>query len=167
MLSNPEWIQANSYPGLEGYDIPEMEIFINGDAYVEGLTFNNILISYSDLLGIEGSLPEEIVTDEIYNHSFTFDLTEPAEKGLIRSIEDLKVVASVVDSETGYILNSNLFKLSNMDSKVSPEFSDEGTEIKYFNLNGFEVKKPTSGIFIKITYDRTGKVQNQQKIIIR
>ncbi len=108
-LSDPKWKQEN---GFSGYDpsefIPEMEKFCVGGKRIEGLVFNDIVLMLSDSKGIPSSLPQQLAPDNDYSHSYTFDTTRAMsiyDENLADKAKSLKVVAGVVDAESGKVLN--------------------------------------------------------------
>lgn len=109
-LSDPSWIQVNHCNG-DRSELPSPwgDIFYETPNYVKGLSFNSVAVAFSPFDGIEGSIPATMEAWEVTDHTWEFDLSN------IKSVrgnsipikrEYLRVVASVVDSTTGAVINS-------------------------------------------------------------
>lgn len=107
-LTDPSWTQTNNYIGAP-YEGKYWDIFTKATGNVKGLTYNNILASFPDCRGIEGSLPSDIKAQTPYTHSTTFNIEECEAKdgGMIyQDSGKLRVVAIVLDGATNKVFNS-------------------------------------------------------------
>lgn len=163
-LTNSEWLQKNIYSGEAGYEVEEMDVFVNGDTNVSGLVFNDVLICYSDLKGIEGSLPEEIVPDVEYTWEYTFDITDAMEKGLVVSSDKLRAVAAVVNSSTGEIINCNESKVSDVSGTERIEAS-EIVSTEFYDLYGRKINNPQNGLCIEVVRYSNGSIKSKTKML--
>lgn len=159
-LSNEDWAQANYYYGMSGYDdIPEMQMFLNSNGPVKGLTFNDIMVAAPDIMGIPGSLPNPIQPLEEVGHEYRFDaasIISTRGESLLQHPDRLKVVAFILDSE-GKVVNCNVCNVSPYSNV--PEVIDSGIiRTRYFTLSGIPVVNPETGMYIKQTIYRDGRM---------
>ena len=146
----------------------EMDQFTqDGKANVRGLVFNDILVMASDTKGIEGSLPPyaEVVAEQPYSYDFSFDL----DKAYSLRNHDLshapsyRVVAAVVDTETGQILNAARCDVSGYSAVGSVEADAKPVKTEYYDMTGNRVCRP-SGIVIKVTRYSDGTVRSSKVV---
>ena len=168
-LSDPSWLQHNSYSGLTDRknEMPGAlgDVFLNGDSYVAGLTFNDVAIAVTDYSGERGSIPAEIKAGEEYTHPHVFDLAGISEK-VLTAPEKLRVVAVLTDGKSGKFINCNSSTWINGDPFTS---SVEGigsgcgpVEIARWTLDGRRIDSPAKGINIVRYSDGTSR-----KIFVR
>ena len=172
-LFNDSWKQSNYFAGKEpeGIESELWDLFINGYSKVEGLTFNDVVVYYKDVKGIEGALPESIAVGETisYNYSVKMeDVVNLGGKQFMNPEAKLHFVAMVLDGNTGYAINSN----KSADVAYTTVGVDEiGTdaEVKatvYLDLQGRRVDRPQNGIFIKEDTLADGSVRIS-KVVVR
>lgn len=78
-LENEEWKQSNYYSGKtegDGVESDLWDIFLKGANKVTGLVFNDVVVYFKDINGIEGALPEEIKAGETYEYDYKVDFAE-------------------------------------------------------------------------------------------
>jgi len=149
-----DWDQTNyysSYAGLYDSD-PYIKEITEWPATVEGYHFNDVLVATSGI--IDGSLPANIVTLETYNTDYTFYpdyICNTSGETLIQDKEQLSVVAVVVNTKTGQVVNAAKAKVGASDG--IGEVLHTGKQVastRYYDLQGHEVTNPTNGnIYIK------------------
>lgn len=160
-LDNPKWKQHNSFSGGSAEEYPYMDnhfgrIFLDGDDYVQGLTFNDVAVLSSNIEGIRGSVPSNIVAGMKYTHSWTFDITD-LDHSVYDNSDKFRVIAILIDGKTGKFINCN--SSSHLDGTpftdsatglVTDSFSDSGemTEVMRYAIDGRLLKKPSKGINI-------------------
>ncbi len=107
-LYNPSWQQNNAYTADKGW--PEsMDFYVNSPQNVV-VVHRDVAIARSSRDGLEGSLPEQIEAFQPIAHSFRFNLGEVvniAGEPLVQDVQRLHVVALLIDSSTGAIVNAN------------------------------------------------------------
>lgn len=161
-ISDPTWFQSNYYSGASASNwIPEMEQFFNGPSIIFGFQFNDIVAMQSAPKGVEGSLPAEIEPYETYTHEWQFDLSQAySTKGylLAQDPDRLKVVAIVVDSDTGEAINCNVAETSSLSGVASPS-GHQIDKTEYFDLSGRAVASPRGGVFIRVDRMADGTVR--------
>jgi len=148
-----EWDQTNyysSYAGLYDSD-PNIKEITEWPATVEGYHFNDVLVATSGI--IDGSLPANIITLEVYNTSYEFypdEITNTSGEALVQDKDKLNVIALVVNTRTGEVVNAT--KAAVGSSAVNEVFDALKTldSVRYYDLQGREVCNPSSGnIYIK------------------
>lgn len=154
-LSDSTWLQHNSFSGRidRKDDMPGAigDIFINGDSYVAGLTFNDVAVAATDLDGERSSIPAEIKAGEEYSHPHVFDLAGISEK-VLSAPEKLRVIAVLTDGRSGKFINCNSSTWINGDpftsSVESLDSGSEPVEIARWALDGRRIDSPVKGINI-------------------
>lgn len=109
-MKNPLWKQNNGFSGSTNPACSGelWEIFTKGKPYVEGLTFNDVVVSYPDKYGIEGSLPQSIEAGVKYSANCDFNLMQVKNiwgQSFITADAKLRAVAMVMDKESGEVVN--------------------------------------------------------------
>ncbi len=166
-LSDDTWVQTNYLSGenFDNYGIEAIREFVEGPGAITGLVFNDIPVKWTNLKGVEGSLPDAIaiIPDNIYSHSIEFGLSDTLSAqgfDLIGQASSIRAIAGVVDNVTGEVLNcavAMIDGLSGVDG-VSVEDSD----VEFYTIDGIKINQPTdSGIYLR----RSGK--KIEKILVR
>lgn len=164
-LSDPTWLQTNYLSGesFESYGIDEIVEFIEGGDVIQGMVFNDIPVVWSDLRGIEESLPaaNSIITDQTYTHSIEFDLNGVVSVqgyDLIGNATSIRAIAGVADSITGEVLNCTVALIEGLSGVGSIDGKDD-QPVEYYTLSGIKIERPTtSGLYIRRTGEKTEKV---------
>lgn len=156
-LSNPEWKQHNSYSGKseKKNEMPgELgDVFINGDDYITGLTFNDIAIAATDYDGEIGSIPNDIEANEEYVHTHTFNL-EGLPEAVLTNPDQLRVIAVITNGNSGKFINCNSSALMNgkpfIDTTSVEEIhaAETPVEISRHTLDGRCIREPQPGVNI-------------------
>lgn len=157
-LKNDNWRQSNYYAGEEpdGIESDLWDLFINGKSKVAGLTFNDVVVYYPDVFGIENTIPENISITEGYTASISVkkdDVVNLAGQQFINEDATVKAVAIILDATTGTTVNANKSaKLAwNGDSSsVADLEAAEVVNTTFYDLQGRKVVNPAQGIFVKI-----------------
>ena len=157
-LTNPSWAQKNDYASTAGlYKDTPLEILTTWDKYVYGLVFNDVAVDVSGMNGVEGSLPSTLKTGEIYEHSYSFDISG---NSLINNKDNLAVVVFITDRLSRKILNANKYSFNQEVGGIDIiDNSGAVTEVKYFNLAGQPVSRPGKGFYIKLEVLDNGKTR--------
>lgn len=165
-ISDPSWFQSNYYSGASAASwIPEMDQFFNGPSIIFDFQFNDIVAMQSAPKGVEGSLPAEITPYEAYSHQWQFDLSEAySTKGylLAQDPDRLKVVAIVVDSDTGEAINCNVASTAALSAaETLDDVCIECTE--WHDLAGRKVASPAKGnIYIRTDHMHDGSARTSK-----
>lgn len=171
-LSNEKWKQSNYYSSYAPQYIPELNQFCKGgeygSSYVQGLVFNDVVVSVEGYKGVANSLPASLAAGEKFMHSKSWDLNE-VKDGLIPDKNKLRVIAFVLDKSgkplnctkediTDYVETGNQGTLSAVEGIFS---EDADAPVEYFSISGVKVANPQGGIFIR---RQGGKAE---KVVIR
>ena len=161
-----DWAQSNYYAnGAYGYPL-YMDQFTNGESYVEGLVFNDVLVALTD--GIEGSVPEAITEGEEYTYEYSFDATSiknTSGEDVIQDKSKVKVVAMLL--EWGSVLNANKCQVSATPSAISDVTAgaDRVVKTEYFDLSGRKVRVPSAGVYIQSRQYKDGHTVNRTVVV--
>lgn len=147
-LKNGEWGQHNNYAGSsETGDY--WDLFTQGRRVVRGLTFNDVVVSYTDTKGIEGSVPAVITLDTKPTVTSSFALDE------IRNLKGelfltpgctLHAVGLLTDTATGAVLNAGTSQsLAPVISSVGTVGTAEVISTEWYSLQGTRIGKPAPG----------------------
>lgn len=174
-LTHPDWGQHNYFRGNpeEGLDF-----FVTALPVVFGLEFNDVVAMYTPYAGEVGSLPEaaEVVPYEEIHHSHIFDTNghtagwveegaQPKEYDIIGMARTYSVVALVIDTTTGEILNAAQTDINNPASVASPGNDSETVATEYYDLTGRRIDNP-SGMCLRIDTKSDG-TRTTTKIMAR
>ena len=155
-LCSEKWVQSNyynTYSPSELYPSENWALFIGKDKEIPGLVFNDIVVKYDEVRGIEGSLPATINAGEWYECSYEFSpdsVTTLRGTHLVSNFNKTRVVAIIVDSRTNAILNcvSSIYPDGNSAVK-GIETEAEVVSTVYYNLQGMRVSNRAKGLVIK------------------
>ncbi len=156
--------QSNYYPtrysASQNLFFEELNEFCKGGKYgvstVEGLTFNDVVVSTTGIYGVNGSVPTSLEADVRASHSLTFDLSK-IKATLIPDRNKLRVIAAVVD-ENGVVLNCAKDEVDDYDTNAVENINAADTSVEYYNLNGMKVNDPANGIYIRRQGSKADKV---------
>ena len=153
-MSNPEWKQNNGYSGSTNpaYTGDLWDIFTKGEKYVEGLVFNDVVVAYPDIRGIEGSIPASVKAGERYSVTKAFDLSAVKNiwgQPFITPDAKLRAVAMIIDKATGMVVNciSSAY-LDSPQGSVGAVVA-EPLSAECWNMAGFRVSPETPGLQIR------------------
>lgn len=154
------WFQSNNYYSEKPQFIPELNAFCRGGKYgknsVQGLIFNDVVVSTTGIYGVDGSIPESLEAEQVVEHTLSFDLSKISST-LIPDRNKLRVIAAVVDAN-GNVLNCAKNDVTYDISTGVAGVIDENAPVEYFNLNGVKVSDPSNGIFIRRQGSSASKV---------
>jgi len=170
-LSSPNWSQANNFGGNTAYSmIEEMAPFIASGGPVSGLVFDDIIVRHSDLGGVEDSLPYPMVTDETYEGTYEFRVSECVNMftlPVIRDKDKLRAVVLVVDS-FNRIVNANVANVTHSREEslgINGVSETDLVSTDFYDLRGVKVSNPEKGIYVKVETYSNG-LHKSTKVII-
>lgn len=146
--TDSQWAQKNAYAGYTSYKGTYLEEMCNLSNPISDIKFNDVAIDVNATMGIEDSLPATVESTQIYEHCYTYDISD---NSLVQEQAVLKVVAFVIDTATNRIINSN--KIMVADKSGVGEIDDETVQAIstiYYDLMGRRVEEPLQGLFIKV-----------------
>lgn len=143
--------QSNYYSG-GGYG--EMDGFENEGETVR-LTFNDVAVAATDMLGLEGVFPSNVVAGEEYEDEAIMGVEGISEDDLKNNC---RFVVMVINAENGQIVNAAQCTLGT--SGISNVEVSEEAEAEYYNMQGLRVNPndAVKGIFIKRQGGNSSKV---------
>lgn len=113
-MSDPLWGQRNYYT-KENYEGDYWDLFCGQPYVVYGIVFNDVVVSCTKPTGIIGSLPADISSQTEYLHSCTlsfddatckYTVAESYGESLVKNPEKLRVIAMLIDGDTGNVVNA-------------------------------------------------------------
>lgn len=164
------WYQVNGYSGNTSMTGDDWKVFTEAEGAVIGLVYNDIVLAYDDFNGVKGSLPENIVANETYEHSHSFDVSAVTNlfgEYIINDPSNLRVVAIVIDAKSGKAINCNSSKYptsAGIDG-VSADDSTEIVEIIWHDMQGRQLKNPANGIYIRTTVLSNGTTHSDKVVL--
>lgn len=164
-LNDASWGQSNNYAGTQDDD--DLALFTQGESTVYGLTFNDVAVLTSQIGGIAGSIPANVKADQPVSHTYTFSLAKAVNTNGANVIQDknnLKVVALLIDTQTGAVLNAVKAKVGESTGIDELNGNSRSVQTVYYDLSGRKVFKPANGVFIKSV--RTGDGQTKSEKVI-
>lgn len=147
-LCNKSWAQSNNYSGLDGLEGELWELFTKAGNKVLGLTFNDVVALYNDYNGIGDSLPDFIKADTEMHHSMSIDVSDAFHGNVTEVLGQtgkFRVVAMIIDTATGAVVNANSTGYIEGAGVSSPEDSTSVVAEKYYSLNGTLLDSPVKG----------------------
>jgi hypothetical protein len=163
------WLQHNYYSGQSwpgGY----MDTFTNGGSTVEGLKFSDVLIQISNIRGIDGTVVAPIQENVPQVSTYRFDLSKAVNtsgESLIQNKGNLHVVAMLINSVTGAVVNAN--KTKNLVDPTGVKIVDTDANapqtVTYYDLSGRKVSTPQHGVYLKSV--KSGSVVKTSKVLFK
>ena len=149
-LQNEAWSQSNNYAeGAMDYPL-YMEQFTNGEEYVKGLVFNDVAVLTSEILGGSNNGIYAAEADKPVELSYKFKVAHAVNlegEPVIQDLSKLKVVALLVDKNTGVVLNANKTKVTAATGISQMEQKQNECTIAY-DLLGRRVSQPAKGLYL-------------------
>lgn len=166
--SGPAWAQSNYYAGKDPSKyIPEMERFCTGDSYIIDIDFNEVVVMAPDIMGVKGSVAFTEAGTPI-NHEYIFyDLksaTNVFGAPIIQNFDNLSVVALLIDSDNGHIVNAAKTKLDTSAVDTIADNARSIRDITWLTLDGKKVSTPSTGINIKLTRYSDGTTRTEKVV---
>lgn len=114
-----------------------------------GLTYRFVGLTCAGILsGIEGSISAPITDKSVQTHSYRIDISDTA----MQTPEDVKVVAMLINTETGIIVNADEALVDDYNSVEEDMTSSSAEEdvhiVARYTIDGRKVERPVPGINI-------------------
>jgi len=158
-LTDATWGQSNYYAGGSSGNPLYMDQFTKGESTVYGLVFNDVAVLTSKILGGADQSIATAAADVPVKLSYAFSLANALNTSyapVIQNVQNLKVVALLIDATTGKVVNANVAKVGNSTGITISEMSQKPAAT-YFDLQGRRVAKPAKGLYIN----------NGRKVVIK
>lgn len=160
------WSQQNALSGNSSYSSdPYLSPWVSLPGVITDIHFNDVAIQTSCAgdAALESSLPDAIVENTPYSHTYTFDVTfnkytqtclNNSAQEPIDNRANLRVVAIIIDTRTGEAVNAEKANISGLQDVIdgigslTPDPSPRRGEI--YDLSGRHIEQPRQrGIYIK------------------
>lgn len=180
-MSNLKWSQHN-YLTNEEHEGDYWDLFCGKEYTVRGLVYDDVIVNFKDIYGIEGSLPSSITGGEEYKHEEVLYLSDATckheygsqvGKNVIIDKDKLRIVAFIIDGKTGNICNAASTGYSgNIGNEDDPHVAVDVADAdmipvatEYYTIEGIRLDSmPDTGIVIKVDYLKNGKIRTQKLI---
>lgn len=113
--------------------------------------YNEVARIIETCLGIANSLPAEITADSRYSYTASVSTKEVAD------INNCHIIALLLDAETGEIVNAAKIGVQEEAAVERVDTDNENAPVKYYNLQGIEIKNPTQGQILIQTQGSSSK----------
>lgn len=159
--SDQSWVQHSYFSGSTDYG-PEMDQFTKGAEY-QLLEYDDVIIANSDYLGEEGSLPATAKEAETTIHTYEFntaDMNSNLDKenplNLVQNVRNLNVIALVINSSTGEIVNAAKAHVDATNGINSATTTNKYATVKdIYSIDGKRIDTMRKGINILKMSDGT------------
>lgn len=155
------WVQSNYYAGRTEYSsFPLMEQFIKGEAFVSGLTFNDVMVHTPATWGVKSSIPASFRGGEVMEHSIEIpakDIVSADGENLVLEPDSMFIVALITDGTTNAVLNATRCHVE-ASSGISGITSDSESAPEYYDLQGHRISNPSHGLFIQVKNGKATKI---------
>ena len=149
-LHNDDWAQSNYYAdGAMKYPL-YMDQFSKGASYVKGLKFNDVAVLTSEILGGSNNAIQTAEADVPVELTYSFKVAHAVNlqgNPVIQDLNNLKVVALLIDKNVGVVVNANKTKVA-AASGISQMEQTAATGTAAFDLMGRRVSQPAKGLFL-------------------
>lgn len=147
-LFQPFWQQANYYAGRGGYQGTPLEQLTKWNDPEFGLVYNDVAIDVNGLLGVKGSIPATIKTNEDYVTEIQYEISA---NDLAKLAKELVVTTFLIDKSNGHIINANKCVVGSASTSVGSLDTESGVvSTEYFDLAGRKIANPDAGIYIRV-----------------
>lgn len=162
-----EWKQSNAFSGNAATGNSYFDYFVTAPYNIYDYHYNEVVLAQSAQYGagLEESLPVNLQENIPYEYSYVFDISEHElfpyvtrtytvdgviykETADVVDKNKLEVIAVLINTETGEVVNCNKGHVTNADGIIevqSTKFKVQG----YYDLSGRKVEKPRKGIYIR------------------
>jgi hypothetical protein len=164
------WSQANYYSGQTQWP-SDMNQFTKGGSKISGLVFNDVVADASVVKGVAGSLPENILKGHPVTHEYNgFSYSKAvntSNKKVIQDKDKVRVVAMVIDSTTGVVVNANKCKVEKATTTAVRDLESGAVagSTTYYDLSGRKVLLPSNGVYVQSVKMKNGQTVNRKVVL--
>ena len=146
-LHSKEWNQSNALSGSGTTGDPYLDKYTKAGVKINDLHYNEVALDQSAQFGagMLESLPADLKGNVPYEYSYTFDISN---NGLPIDKTKLEVIAVLIDTTTGQVVNCNKGHVTDADGISEVESSKLKVQ-GYYDLSGRRVEKPWKGVYIE------------------
>lgn len=146
-LTDRTWRQENYYAGRTDYRGTPLEVLTTWPERVSGLVFDDVAVDVSGMMGVKGSIPANIVTNDEYITSISYDISG---NSLVQHRDNMAVAAYVINKKTGRIDNACKYDFKTGSSSGVEAAEADVVAREYYDLHGRRVNRPGPGIHIRV-----------------
>lgn len=153
------WFQSNYFAGQQAnYVGTELEVLTNWPKTVPNLVFNDVVVDVDGLMGVEGSIPENVTYNEPYTTKFSYDI----EGNEVIQDKDKLYVAAFIINPDGTILNANKVKVDAGTSVKAVDTDAFEVSAEYYDISGARVQSPKTGMYLKVARMSDGSLRTEK-----
>ena len=145
-LTDATWGQSNNYAdGSMGYP-KYMDVFTKGESTVYGLVFNDVAVLTSEQSGGSNNTITTASADVPVKLQYSLNLANAlntSRQPVIQDVNKVKIVALLIDSATGKVVNANKVKLGETTGIVNVKGSQD-TKATIYDLMGRRISQPSA-----------------------
>ena len=149
-LTDATWGQSNYYAdGSMGYP-KYMDVFTKGESTVYGLVFNDVAVLTSEQSGGSNNTITTASADVPVKLQYSLNLANALNtrsQPVIQDVNKVKIVALLIDSATGKVVNANKVKLGETTGIVNVK-GNQDTKATIYDLMGRRISQPAKGLYI-------------------
>ena len=149
-LTDATWGQSNYYAdGSMGYP-KYMDVFTKGESTVYGLVFNDVAVLTSEQSGGSNNTITTASADVPVKLQYSLNLANAlntSRQPVIQDVNKVKIVALLIDSATGKVVNANKVKLGETTGIVNVK-GNQDTKATIYDLMGRRISQPAKGLYI-------------------
>ena len=168
--SDSQWNQSNYYANYASYygDDPYLGTICNQPSTITGYKFNDVAVKISGNSGVAGSVPTEITAGTYYQNTYKFDLASVVNTSgtsLVQDKANLRVVAILIDTTTGEVVNCNKGTIGTEPTGISLTEQQDAVQTSWYDLQGRRLQsQPKHGLAIKSMRMADGTTINQKVV---
>ena len=151
-LTDPSWSQSNYYANGEAGFPEYMDDFTTtSDDHILGLVYNDVAVLTSEMLGGSKNAITAAAAETPVKFTYSFNLSDAVNTSfqpVIQDVNNLKVVALLVDANTGAVVNANVAKVGASTGISISENTQKPQTNACYDLTGRRVQKPVKGLYI-------------------
>lgn len=158
-----DWNQGNYYSSYAGqYDGTDLEVLTTWPSSIQGLVFNDVVVDVKAMMGVQGSLPEDVEFNTPYTSEYSFNI---ASNKVIQNKDKLVVEAFIINPN-GTIMNAGKALVGGGEAVKGLDANVAEVGAEYFTLSGARVANPAAGIFVKVAKMSDGSIRTS-KVVVR
>lgn len=160
-----DWAQSNYYTNEMDWGM-DMIQFILGSSSVKNLVFNDVIVDRKE---VADALPAYIPEDGLFGNDFQLSAEQAVNTSyepIIQNKDKVRVVAMVVNTKTGEIVNAAKCNVLPAGTGISNTATSRMVEsVSYYDLSGRKVLVPNGGVYIKSVRYKDGSSTNQKVLV--
>lgn len=143
-----DWAQANNLSGNMYFaDNADLAPWVTSPYRIVNMAYDHVAVAATDMLnGIGGSIVAPLVCDATQTHTFSFNLKQIP---LAQNRNKLKVVALLINTYSGRIVNADEKHVSDPTGIISPSTNNQPSMLNgTYDLQGRRITSPHKGLYI-------------------